>query len=57
MIFIFLNKYGKPIRRNVYDYGIAAQAKRIGIDRFSIHTLRHTFATRCIEAGMQPKTL
>ena len=22
-----------------------------------MHALRHTFATRCIEAGMQPKTL
>lgn len=22
-----------------------------------MHILRHTFATRCIEAGMQPKTL
>jgi len=24
---------------------------------FSSHTFRHTFATRCIEAGIQPKTL
>lgn len=24
---------------------------------FSAHTFRHTFATRCIEAGVMPKTL
>lgn len=27
------------------------------IERISAHGLRHTFATRCIEAGMKPKTL
>ena len=30
---------------------------KAGIDRFSMHVLRHTFVTRCIEAGMKPKTL
>ena len=30
---------------------------RIGIPRFSMNVPRHTFATRCIEVGMKPKTL
>ena len=27
------------------------------MEHFSMHTLRHTFATRCIESGMQAKVL
>ncbi len=27
------------------------------ITMFSAHTFRHTFATRCIEAGILPKTV
>lgn len=30
---------------------------KANIPIFSMHVLRHTFATRCIEVGMQPKTL
>lgn len=31
--------------------------KKAGLGSFTFHTLRHTFATRCIESGFDPKTL
>lgn len=42
---------------STYDTGIYKACDRAKIPRFSMHVLRHTFATRCIEAGMTPKTL
>lgn len=41
-----------PINRE-----IGRICKRIGIERFQFHALRATFATRAIEAGMDPRTL
>ena len=29
----------------------------LGIEGISIHSLRHTFATRCAEAGVPPKVV
>ena len=40
---------------------IDREIKRIcavcGVEPFTLHALRATFATRCIESGMNPKTL
>ena len=55
--FVFLNQDGEPVTRSCYNKELSVLAKRAGIKTFSAHTLRHTFATRCIEAGMKPKTL
>lgn len=55
--FVFLSKKGEPITSSAYDSALTSLCDKIGIKRFSMHTLRHTFATRCIEAGMKPKTL
>lgn len=54
---VFLNGDGMPIQTSAYDSSITHYCKRHGFRAFSMHTLRHTFATRCIEAGMRPKTL
>lgn len=50
---------GQLINRIVSEYNEKEMKKEepFFIRRFSPHECRHTFATRCIEAGMQPKTL
>ncbi|MBR3517644.1 MAG: site-specific integrase [Lachnospiraceae bacterium] len=55
--YVFLNEEGLPTRGQVYNRSLTAIAKRIGIDNLTMHCLRHTFATRCIEKNMNPKTL
>ncbi len=48
---------GSPVKNSTYDTALYKLAEKAGLEHFSMHTLRHTFATRCIEAGMRPKTL
>lgn len=31
--------------------------KKAGLESHTFHTLRHTFATRCVEKGFDPKSL
>lgn len=54
---VFLSKDGTPIKNSAYDSKLFYYCDKAGIERFSMHVLRHTFATRCIESGMRPKTL
>lgn len=54
---VFLNSKGKPTSNMLYDSCIKKYCDCYGVEKFSMHVLRHTFATRCIESGMNPKTL
>jgi len=55
--YVFLNTVGRPHHRSVFRQCLKSVACQMGIDRLTMHMLRHTFATRCIETGMNPKTL
>ena len=59
---VFTNEFGSVVTLNTMQYymkHIQELICRDGIefDPIHIHTLRHTFATRCIENGMQPQVL
>lgn len=61
--YIFLNSQGKPQERSNYNRILRSIKKHMELTdeekalKFSMHTLRHTFATRNVEAGVQPKYL
>jgi len=53
---------GEPISKKRITHEIEVmldnmKADGVNFPYFTLHTTRHTFATRCIESGMQPKVL
>lgn len=62
---IFTTKFGTPINTQTYSDAIKSVLENVNLCRdalekieyFSPHCFRHTFATRCFEAGIKPKTV
>lgn len=62
---LFTTKFGTPINSVVYNEAIERIIDEINLSKdpleefskFSAHCFRHTFATRCFESGIQPKTV
>ena len=54
---IFRSPRGNILKSSIVNDDIKRICEAAGIEKFTVHAFRDTFATRCIESGMPPKTL
>ena len=55
---VFINwRAGESAKNSSYDTHLYKLCDEAGIEKFCMHALRHTYATRAIECGVQPKVL
>ena len=55
--FFFLTGKDTPEEPRSYLYFYKKQLEMCGLPEYTFHTIRHTFATRCIEEGIDVKSL
>lgn len=51
---LFLYKNGNYVRPNHVNDKLKSLSQKLGISEITTHRLRHTYGTRCIEAGILP---
>ncbi len=54
---VFINRTGFPTKNSTYDTALGKRCVKAGIKKISMHDLRHTFATRFVEASNNYKYL
>jgi integrase len=53
---VFTNRAGQPLHaKNVYDRDWTRLVRRAGLEGYTFHTCRHTFATALLRANVHPK--
>lgn len=54
---LFSNRRGRRLSNIAVEKRFSFWRKKSGLSHFTIHQLRHSFATRCIKNGMNPEIL